>query len=108
MQRIRLNAGSITAKGQERIQFDFVLDGVRYRPSIKKKPTEANLQRALEELREIRERIRAGTFRFENEFPNFRDLDRSSIPRRSEPAIRSSINSSTTAKRASAGMILPR
>jgi integrase len=76
MQRIRSNAGGVTAKGHERIQFDFVLDGVRYRPSIKKKPTDANLQRAIEQLHIIRERIRAGTFRFESEFPGFRDLNR--------------------------------
>jgi integrase len=76
MQRIRSNSGGVTAKGHERIQFDFVLDGVRYRPSIKRKPTDANLQRALEQLQIIRERIRAGTFRFENEFPSFRDLDK--------------------------------
>jgi hypothetical protein len=75
MQRSRLNAGGVTAKGQERIQFDFILDGVRYRPSIKRRPTDANLQRALEQLQIIRERIRAGTFRFESEFPSFRDLD---------------------------------
>lgn len=72
----RLNAGGVTAKGHDRIQFDFMLDGVRYRPSIKRTPTDANLQRALEQLERIRERIRAGTFRFEEEFPNFRHLDR--------------------------------
>jgi hypothetical protein len=72
----RLNAGGVSAKGHDRIQFDFNLDGVRYRPSVKRTPTEANLQRALERLEDIRERIRAGTFRFEEEFPHFRYMDR--------------------------------
>ena len=76
MRRRRLNAGGVTAKGHERIQFDFVLDGVRYRPSVIKRPTDANLQRAREQLEELRERVRAGTFCFENEFPTFRYLDR--------------------------------
>jgi hypothetical protein len=34
------------------------------------------MQRASERLEELRERIRAGTFCFENEFPTFRYLDR--------------------------------
>lgn len=76
MRRRRLNAGGVTAKGHDRIQFDFMLDGVRYRPSIKRIPTEANLHRALEQLENIRERIRAGAFCFEEEFPNFRYLDK--------------------------------
>lgn len=76
MRTRRLNAGGVNAKGHDRIQFDFNLDGVRYLPSIKRTPTEANLQRALEQLEEIRERIRAGTFRFEEEFPNFRYMAR--------------------------------
>lgn len=65
MRRMRVNAGGVTAKGHERIQFDFMLDGIRYRPSVKKRPTDANLQRAREQLEELRERIRAGTFCFE-------------------------------------------
>lgn len=76
MRKRRLNAGGVTAKGHDRIQFDFKLDGVRYRPSIKRIPSDANLQRAFEQLEKIRERIRAGTFGFEDEFPNYRYLER--------------------------------
>jgi Arm DNA-binding domain len=37
-------------------------------------PTEANLRRAREQLKAIKERIRPGTFSFIEEFPDFRDL----------------------------------
>ena len=76
MRKRRVNAGGVIAKGHDMIQFDFNLDGVRYRAAIKRTPTEANLQRAREQLEGIRERIRAGTFRFEEEFLNFRYTDR--------------------------------
>ena len=64
----------MTPKGAERIQYEFRLDGVRYRPSINKVPNEWNLRRAREHLREIQQRIRLGTFSFVEEFPDFRDL----------------------------------
>jgi len=68
--------GGVIGRGHNRIQFDFMLDGVRYRPTVKRRPTEANLQQAREHLKDIKARIRAGTFSFAEEFPDFRDLHR--------------------------------
>jgi integrase len=39
-------SGGVFALGSDRIQFDFEFDGVRYRPTLKRSPTEANLKRA--------------------------------------------------------------
>jgi integrase len=69
----RSTTGGAIAKGGDRIQFDFRLNGVRYRPSLKAIPTEGNLRRARERLKAIKERIRLGTFSFIEEFPDFRD-----------------------------------
>jgi hypothetical protein len=65
--------GGVLGKGRQRIQYDFRLNGVRYRPTLKAIPTEANLRRAREHLKAIKERIRCGTFSFMEEFPDFRD-----------------------------------
>ena len=62
----------VCALGGDRIQFDFEFDGVRYRPTLKRSPTEANLKRARKQLEEIRERIDGGTFVFAEEFPDYR------------------------------------
>src|SRR6266571_981114 len=40
--------GGVVAAGRGRIRFDFTLDGIRYRPTIKRPPSEANLRRARE------------------------------------------------------------
>jgi integrase len=64
----------VTAKGQRRIQFEFWFEGVRYRPTLLRTPTEANLRRAHEQLAGIKVRIAAGTFSFAEEFPEFRNL----------------------------------
>jgi integrase len=66
-------SGGVIGKGRQRIQFDFRLNGVRYKPTLKAIPTEANLRRARERLAAIKERIRLGTFSFIEEFPDFRD-----------------------------------
>ena len=68
--------GGVTAAGRERIQFDFMLAGVRYRPSLLRTPTETNLRRARERLVGIKERITRGTFLFAEEFPDFLHLKR--------------------------------
>jgi hypothetical protein len=47
----------VSAKPHERIQFDFVFEGVRYRPSIRRPPSESNLRRARERLRAIETQI---------------------------------------------------
>ena len=49
--------------GSHRIQFDFRIDGVRYRPSLPWIPHETNLRRARELLANVKARIEAGTFR---------------------------------------------
>jgi integrase len=67
--------GGVRAKGSDRIQFDFEFNGVRYRPTIGRIPTEGNLRRARKQLQDIRGRIADGTFRFAEEFPDFRDID---------------------------------
>jgi integrase len=69
----RSMTGGVLGKGRQRIQYDFRLNGVRYRPTLKAIPTEANLRRAREHLKAIKERIRCGTFSFMEEFPDFRD-----------------------------------
>jgi hypothetical protein len=73
MGRRSITGGVIPANGR-RIQFDFAIEGVRYRPTLRWEPTEANLRRAREHLRRIKARIAAGTFNFAEEFPDFRRL----------------------------------
>jgi hypothetical protein len=68
--------GGIVAAPRGRIPFDFIHNGVRYRPSIKRPPSEANLRRARERLEVIKHHIRLGTFSFEDEFPDYRFLAR--------------------------------
>jgi hypothetical protein len=61
--------GGVTIKDRNRIQFDFKFDGVRYRPTLLRTPTEANLRRARKHLAAIKQRIGTGLFRFEEEKP---------------------------------------
>ena len=67
-------SGGVRAKGRNRIQFDFEVDGVRYRPTLLRAPTEGNLRRAAVHLEEIKRRIATGSFDFADEFPEFRFL----------------------------------
>jgi len=62
----------VQAKGTDRIQFDFEFEGTRYRPTLKRTPNEANLRRACKQLVEIKKQIERGTFKFEEEFPDYR------------------------------------
>ena len=64
--------GGVYAKGLDRIELAFSYEGKRYRPTLKRKPTEANLRRARLQLEGIRDRIDAGTFNFAEEFPSYR------------------------------------
>lgn len=57
-----------------RIQFDFEFEGVRYRPTIERIPSEGNLRRAAKQLEDIKARIAHGTFNFAEEFPDYRGL----------------------------------
>lgn len=68
--------GGVTAAPRDRIMFDFMIDGVRYRPTIRRSPSEANLQRARERLEAIRQQIKLGTFSFAEEFPDYRYIGR--------------------------------
>ena len=68
--------GGVAAAPHGRIQFDFVFEGVRFRPSVRRPPSEANLRRARERLEEIQRQIDAGTFSFAEEFPDYRFLRR--------------------------------
>ena len=61
----------VQAKGPDRIQFDFRLKGIRYRPTLER-INEADLPRAHEQLKEMKARIRRDTFVFADEFPDYR------------------------------------
>jgi integrase len=74
--------GGVSALGGDRIQFDFEFDGVRYCPTLKRSPTEANLKRARKQLTEIRQRIAAGTFVFAEEFPDYRFIKNVAAPQK--------------------------
>jgi hypothetical protein len=45
--------GGVVAAPRGRIQFDFIFNGTRYRPSIKRPPSAANLRRARERLERL-------------------------------------------------------
>ncbi len=64
--------GGVRAKGKDRIEFTFTYGGQRYRPTLRRVPTEANLRRARLQLEAIKLRIEAGTFSFKDEFPDYR------------------------------------
>jgi hypothetical protein len=62
----------VRAKGTNRIEFTFFYKGQRYRPTLERTPTEANLRRARLQLADIKTRIKLGTFNFAEEFPDYR------------------------------------
>ena len=62
--------GGVCAKGSDRIEFTFWYQGKRYRPTLARAPTEANLRRARVQLDGIKAKIKAGTFSFLEEFPD--------------------------------------
>jgi integrase len=66
--------GGVAAIGQDRIQFDFKFEGRRYRPTLLMTPTAVNLRRARESMQRIKTRIKAKTFSFADEFPDYRHL----------------------------------
>jgi len=68
--------GGVSAAPAGRIRFDFQFEGVRYRPTIRRPPSEANLRRARERLAVIKQQIEVGTFSFAEEFPAYRFLRR--------------------------------
>jgi integrase len=68
-------SGGVAPKGADRIELTFFFEGVRYRPTIKRVPSEANLRRARIQLEEIKRRIASGTFVFAEEFPEYRYME---------------------------------
>src|SRR5688572_9484731 len=68
--------GGVSAAPSGRIRFDVQFEGVRYRPTVKRPPSEANLRRARERLATINQQIEVGTFSFAEEFPDYRFLRR--------------------------------
>lgn len=72
MPRRARHGGGVRAAGKDRIGFEFMYEGRRYRPTVLRKPTDANLRRARVQLQLIDEAIRQGTFDFAEEFPDYR------------------------------------
>ena len=75
-------SGGIVPKGPTRIQFDFNIDGTRFRPTLPWVPTEKNLCRARARIAEIKMKIATGTFSFADEFPEYRCGRRFGLPAR--------------------------
>ena len=61
----------VRARGPDRIEFDFLFEGIRYRPTLRRVPSEANLRRAYKQLEDIKRRIERGDFNFSDEFPDY-------------------------------------
>lgn len=80
------SGGGVRAAGKDRIEFEFIYEGRRYRPTVLRKPTEANLRRARIQLQLIDEAIRQGTFDFAQEFPDYRLKSRAPSNPREAPA----------------------
>ncbi len=80
---------------------------VRYRPTLTRIPTEANLRRARKQLQELKARIANGTFRFAEDFPDFLHIDRLAARADGESVTRYSMSSWRTHSRASTRTISP-
>ena len=76
-------SGGVCAAGLDRVQFTFMFEGIRYRPTLPWTSTEANLRRARQHLIGIKTRILAGTFSFAEEFPDYRHIKK--VPRCGSP-----------------------
>jgi hypothetical protein len=69
-----LITGGVTPAGPSRIQFDFIIDSVRFRPTLPWPATASNLERARKHLARIKAQIEAGTFCFAEVFPDYKGL----------------------------------
>lgn len=78
-------SGGVNPKGSDRIEFTLIYKGKRYRPTIERAPTEANLRRARLQLQAIKAKIKDGTFSFRDEFPNYRYQDELPDPKPEPP-----------------------
>lgn len=67
----RSMTGGVKPLGSHRIQLDFRIEGVRYRPSLPWIPHDGNLRRARDYLARVKARIDGGTFLFSEAFPGF-------------------------------------
>jgi hypothetical protein len=74
--------GGVIPAGPARIQFDFRIEGQRFRPTLAWIPHETNLRRARTYLARIKARITAGTFSFADEFPRYKGLSQLPPPLR--------------------------
>lgn len=66
--------GGVAPKG-DRIEFTFVYQGKRRRPTIDVPPTQSNLKAAARRLVQVKRAIGEGTFRFSEEFPGYKHLE---------------------------------
>jgi integrase len=74
--------GGVIPAGPHRIQFDFRIEGQRFRPTLPWVPHESNLRRARAYVARIKAQIAAGTFSFADEFPRFKGLSKLPPPLR--------------------------
>lgn len=65
-------SGGVIPIGLRRIRFDFVVEGIRFRPSLPWPSTATNLHRARAYLARIKAQIQASTFCLRESFPNYR------------------------------------
>lgn len=66
--------GGVRPAGPKRIQFDFMIDGTRFRPTLSWTPNQTNLEQARRLLLRIKAQIDAGTFRFAEVVPRYKGL----------------------------------
>src|SRR6267154_1012597 len=74
--------GGVMPAGTARIQFDFRVEGRRFRPTLPWIPNETNLRRARTQLTRIKAQIATATFCFEAEFPRYKGLSKLPPPHR--------------------------
>lgn len=70
MSRKSLSGGVMPIR--RRIRFDFRVEGLRFRPTLRWAPTEGNLRRTHAYLARIKAQIEAATFCFAEAFPHYR------------------------------------
>ncbi len=80
--------GVVKPKGAHRIEFPIWIEGKLYRPSIKMPSSAKNLKQAQQRLNEVNERIDKGTFKFLDEFPEYRYAHRLPAGMQTTPEVR--------------------
>lgn len=68
-------SGGVRRKGDDGIEFDFYYRKKRYRITVPRVPTEANLRRARVQMDGIKRRMASGTFSISEEFPDYRHAE---------------------------------